>query len=68
MTARERMRLEKQKKADESAAELRHMAQENYAANRYKDSERERYILYRCAPILRVITNYNFIFITNNLI
>ena len=48
MTARERMRLEKQKKADESAAELRHMAQENYAANRYKDSEREVHSLSLC--------------------
>ena len=48
MTARERMRLEKQKKADESAAELRHMAQENYAANRYKDSERAVHSLSLC--------------------
>eukprot|EP00116_Pleurobrachia_bachei_P003285 sb/3463547/ len=41
MTARERMRLEKQRRADEDAEQLRHLATENYAANRARTAARK---------------------------
>ncbi|KAL5249372.1 hypothetical protein ACHWQZ_G018289 [Mnemiopsis leidyi] len=40
MTARERMRLEKQRRADEEAEQLRHIATENFAANRARTAAR----------------------------